>query len=118
MSLYGIEINEPHQVVQGTKFRTNVKLTIAERELKAPDGQSLIYTEHSLSFTEKPDKFFVTADKESAEALAATYADSWDAAVVPLNEGVEFTAEQLVSVIKQEQQKAKERQRAARALAR
>lgn len=116
MSLYGIEINEPHQVLQDHKFKVNVKLSISDQTITAPDGQELTYRQHSLSFTEKPEKQFATEDKDSAQALADTYADSWDAAVVPVEEGVEFSAEDLAPVVQKEQENAKARLRAARAL--
>lgn len=116
MSLYGIEINLPSQVLDDFKFRVNVALFISENEIKAPDGQKLTYTEHTLSFTERPHKQFATDSKEAAEALAETYADSWDAAVVPVGEGREFSAEDLEPVIKRERENAKERLRATRAL--
>lgn len=116
MSLYGIELNEPHQLTADFKYRVRVKLTVSQHELVAPNGEKLAYTEHSLSFTDKPEKAFATPDREAAEQLAETYDQSWDAAVTPVEEGVEFSAEDLEPVIAQQRERAKERQRAARAI--
>ena len=112
--LYGIEVNLPSQVLADVKFRVMAALAISDQKLVAPTGEELTYRTHNLSFTEKPEKQFATPDKESAEKLAGTYADSWDAAVVPVEEGREFSADDLAPVIEAEQKDARERLRAIR----
>lgn len=71
-TLYGVEINEPYQLNQEQKFRCFVQVDDAG----------------SFSWTSKPERQFATPDKESAEQIAGTLAESWDARVVPVEEGV------------------------------
>ena len=116
MSLYGIEVNLPFQVQDDYKLRANVHLGISEGSVRTPSGEELTYQDHHLSWTERPHKQFATEDEESAKALAATYDKSWKAEVVPVDEGKVFDAEQLAPIIKKEQENAKVRVKAERAL--
>lgn len=116
MPLYGIEINLPFQVQDDYKLRAMVHLGTSTSYVKAPNGDQLPYDNHNLSYTEKPHKQFATADEESANALAATYAKSWNATVVPVDEGDQYDPEQLAPIIEKEQKNAKARIRADRAL--
>lgn len=114
--MFGIEINHPFQVQEDYKDRVMARLVVSDQTVKAPNGQELTYTTHELSYTGKPHKQFATDDEESAKALAETYAQSWAATVVPVDEGNEFTAEQLAPVIERERENAKTRRRAERNL--
>jgi hypothetical protein len=69
--LYGIEINEPYQANTEYKFRINLR----------------VIGNDQFSYTSKPHYAFATDDKAFAEELAATLAPSYEAAVVPLEEG-------------------------------
>jgi hypothetical protein len=69
--LYGVEINEPYQVNTENKFRCFVQV--------GDDG--------AFSWTSKPERTFATPNKESAEQIASTLAESWDAQVVPVEGG-------------------------------
>lgn len=116
MPLYGIEINLPFQVQDDYKLRAMVHLGTSTGSVKTPSGDTLTYEDHNLSWTERAHKQFATEDEESAKALAATYDKSWSADVVPVDEGTEFTAEQLAPIIKKERDNAKVRIKAERAL--
>jgi hypothetical protein len=116
MPLFGIEINLPFQVQDDYKLRANVALGTSTQHIKAPNGDQLSYDEHNLSYTERPRKQFATEDEASAKALAETYAKSWNATVIPVDEGVEYTKEQLEPIIKKENLNAKSRLKAERAL--
>jgi hypothetical protein len=116
MPLYGIEINLPFQVQDDYKLRAMVHLGTSTAYVTAPNGDQLSYDEHNLSYTERPHKQFATEDEDAAKALADTYAKSWNATVVPVEEGQEYTAEQLEPIIKKEAENAKARLRADRAL--
>lgn len=72
-TLYGVEINEPYQVNAEQKFRCYMQV--------GDDG--------AFSWTSKPERQFATPHKEAAEQIAGTLAESWDAQVVPVDEGVE-----------------------------
>lgn len=69
--LYGVEINEPYQVNAEFKLRCLLDVT----------------DEGGFNWTSKPERAFATEDKELAETIAATVAESWDAQVVPVEEG-------------------------------
>lgn len=114
--LYGIEINLPFQVQDDFKLKAMVALGRSTGTVTTPSGEVLTYDDHNLSFTERPHKQFATEDEASAKALAETYAKSWDATVVPVDEGTVFTAEELEPIIKKERENAKSRLRADRAL--
>ena len=116
--MYGIEINLPFQVQEDFKYRVMVQLALVDDSVKTPSGEVLTNQTHRLSYTEKPNKAFNTDDKESADALAETYAPSWDATVVPAEGGVELTAEELKPIIEKERLGARARVRAERALSR
>jgi hypothetical protein len=116
MPLYGIEINLPFQVQDDFKLRAMVHLGTSTQHVTAPNGEQLPYDSHNLSYTERPHKQFATEDEDAAKALAETYAKSWNATVVPVTEGQEYTAEQLEPVIAKERDAAKARIRADRAL--
>jgi hypothetical protein len=116
MPLYGIEINLPFQVQDDYKLRAMVHLGTSTQRVKAPNGDLLTYDEHNLSYTEKPHKQFATEDEAAANALAETYAKSWNATVVPVDEGQVYTAEQLEQIVKKEAENARARIRADRAL--
>jgi hypothetical protein len=116
MPLYGIEINLPFQVQDDYKLRAMVHLGTSTGSVQTPRGETLTYEDHNLSYTERPHKQFATEDEDAAKALAATYAKSWNATVVPVEGGQEYTAEQLEPVIAKEREIAKGRIRADRAL--
>lgn len=116
MALHGIEINLPFQVQDDYKLRAMVAVGISEQHVKAPSGELLPYTDHHLSYTERPHKQFATESEEAAKALADTYAKSWNATVVPVDEGKVLTDEQLEPIIAKERSKAKDRVKADRAL--
>jgi hypothetical protein len=90
--LYAVEINEPAQVTKEDKFRCYVQ---------TDDGGG-------FSWTSKPERTFATEDKEAAEAIAATLDKSWDATVVPVEEGTQPEIEDSEIV---EAFKARERER-------
>lgn len=69
--LYGVEINEPYQINAEYKYRCNLQVS----------------DEGEMSWTNKDARTYVTEDKATAEAVADTLAASWDAKVVPVEEG-------------------------------
>lgn len=83
--LYGVEINEPYQ--SGVEAKLRCMLGVSEDE------------DHTMSWTSRPHRTFCTAGPEHAKQLADTLAESWDAQVVPVEEGVEFSAEDMPAVI-------------------
>jgi hypothetical protein len=80
--LYGVEINEPYQVNAEFKLRCLLDVT----------------DEGGFNWTSKPERAFATEDKELAETLVSTIPESWDAQVVPVEEGKEpvLSSEELI----------------------
>ena len=85
--LYAVEINEPYQANVEYKFRVFM----------------LVHDDGGFAWTNKPAKAFVTDDEEFAKALAETLAPSWDAQVVPAEEGTEhpLSKPELLKVFKE-----------------
>lgn len=82
--LYGVEINEPYQV--NAEFKYRCMLDVGD------EGQ--------FNWTSKPARAFATEDKELAEKLVVTIPESWDAQVIPVEEGKQpaLDADELVKV--------------------
>ena len=114
--MFGIEINAPFQVQEDYKLRVMARVVSVVQTVRAPDGQQLEYATYDISYTGKPHKQFATEDEDAAQALAETYAKSWNATVVPVDEGVVLTAEELEPIIKKERENATARLKAERAL--
>lgn len=112
--MFGIEINAPFQVQEDYKERVMARVVPTVQTVIAPNGEELGYDHHDLSFTGTPRKQFATESEELAEKLAKTYAPSWNATVVPVDEGYVLTDEQLEPIIEKEQKAAAARRKVDR----
>lgn len=91
--LYGVELNEPYQIGNEQKYRC---------WLQSSD-------EGAFSWTNKPERAFCTEDQDSAQKIANTLAESWDARVAPVEEGTERSGEELDGIVAAFRERERER---------
>lgn len=103
--LYGVEINEPYQLNSEYKYRCF---------LQVGDDHSMSWCAGADPKGVKPDRTFCTPHEAAAEKIAASLADSWDAKVVPVEEGVERGNDVIHDIVRAFELRAKERARQTR----
>lgn len=104
--LYGVEINEPYQV--GAEHKVRCMLVVSEDENHAMSWG------REPEYEGRPNRVFCTTDEAAARAVASTLAYSWDASVVPVEGGIEFSPETMPAVVRKFKERARTATREAR----